>query len=86
MTDLVRSSQIEKIIGVKRHPIDHYARAVSAEQTVYILHSARCHREVTDLRGCPFSIALDSYGIDVSQWTEDAPTVVSLREGRMVPG
>ena len=38
MSDLVNPADIERIVGVQRHPKRHYARAVSAEQTVYILH------------------------------------------------
>lgn len=42
MTDLVPADQIEQIVGARRHPLAHLGRAVSAEQTVYILHSQRC--------------------------------------------
>ena len=35
MTDLVPADQIEQIVGIQRHPYRHYARAVTAEQTVY---------------------------------------------------
>lgn len=34
MTERVPSDQIEKIVGVERHPRFHYARAVSAEKKV----------------------------------------------------
>jgi hypothetical protein len=40
MTRLVDPSEIERIVGIKRHPLWHYARAVTAERTVYIMHSA----------------------------------------------
>jgi hypothetical protein len=50
------------------------ARAVSAKQTVYILHSQECRDTGRDLRLCEFSIALDT-GIDETNWEgcEDQP-------------
>lgn len=42
MTERVPADEIENIVGRKRSVKDHYARAVSAEQTVYILHSREC--------------------------------------------
>ncbi|WP_328856862.1 hypothetical protein OG579_16840 [Williamsia herbipolensis] len=88
MTDLVPTDQIEQIVGVARHPNRHYARAVSAEQTVYILHSRECLDSGIDLRRCMFSTALDR-GIDITQWDghEDAPVLVAvaLPTGRLIP-
>lgn len=84
MSQLVDSDRIEAIVGTTRHEVDHYARAVSAEQTVYILHSRACLDTGRDLRDCPYSLALDE-GIDAERWVEDVPTVVEIRQGRLVP-
>lgn len=87
MADLVPSDQIEQSVGVTRHSTRHYARAVSAEQTVYILHSARCKGSGRDLRECLFSRALDN-GIREGDWIghEDKPIRVTIdREQRLIP-
>lgn len=88
MTNLVPAEDIERIVGAKRHPTKHLARAVSAEQTVYILHSHQCltesRRYGRDLRSCPFSLALDN-GIDVARWDQDTPLPVLIEDGRLVP-
>lgn len=84
MTKRVPSDQIESIVGTERHWTKHYARAVSAEQTVYILHSRECLTSGIDLRVCRFSLPLDR-GIDVSQWAEDEPLHVHVRNGRLEP-
>lgn len=87
MTDLVNPDEIERIVGVERHPTRHYARAVSAEQRVYILHSQQCRDRRNDLRDCLFSQALDN-GIDECDWSnvEDQPVRVSInRSQRLIP-
>lgn len=87
MTDLVPTDEIEQIVGTRRHATRHYARAVSAEQTVYILHSVLCKNTTPDLRECAFSLALDN-GIDQSDWAdaEDQPVRVTInRDARLVP-
>lgn len=86
MSDLVPASDIERIVGVSRHPQAHYGRAVSSEQRVYILHSEECRDSGIDLRDCPFSLALDR-GIELGVWAgrEDAPVNVHVRHGRLVP-
>ena len=89
MSEIVPADQIESIVGVKRSRDRHYARAVSAEQTVYILHADGCaarltHRPLTE---CRYSRALDN-GIDTSVWQgwEDRPVVVIVDvEGRLRP-
>jgi hypothetical protein len=86
MTALVDPSEIESIVGIERHPTRHYARAVSDEQTVYILHSHRCKDSGIDLRECPFSVALDR-GIDMDIWGayQDRPMRVMVnRSGRLI--
>ncbi len=82
MTNLVPVYQIEQIVGVPRHPTIHYGRAVSSQETFYILHSERCLKQRSDLRDCPFSTALDR-GIDPDDWISDKPTVLSFRDGQL---
>ncbi len=84
MSKVVLSHEIEGIVGRRRSVIDHYARAVSAEQTVYILHSRECLDMYADLRECPWSLALDR-GIDLSEWVEDVPLTVRVKDGRLIP-
>ena len=90
MTDLVSPDEAERVVGVARHDTDHYARAVSAAQTVYILHSKACKEATPDLRDCEFSVALDR-GIDSfipwSGWSyvQDRPVRVGVFRGFLVP-
>lgn len=79
---------IEDIVGIKRHPTRHYARAISDRRKVYILHSQTCIINSRDLRYCPFSLALD-LGIDdvFDQWrdVQDRPVIVGIQNGYLVP-
>lgn len=86
MSEIVPADQIEQIVGITRHPTRHYARAVPAEKTVYILHSQECRDRYDDLRECAWSIALDR-GIDEYDWSdrEDQPVLVRVRDGRLIP-
>lgn len=94
MSNLVPTEDIERIVGVDRHWSLHLARAVSAEQKVYVLHSQQCWEECEDapedLKECPYSLALDN-GIDESEWMEheDKPVIVSIEgswgSSRLVP-
>jgi hypothetical protein len=79
VSDIVPAEDIERIVGVERHPTEHWGRAVSAEQRVYILHSQECLDSGRDLRECPYSLALDN-GIDPFDWTEDVPVSLWLDE------
>lgn len=67
MTRLERSDQIETLVGAKRHPTMHLARAISAEQRVYLLHPDDCLARGIDFRSCEYSEALD-HGIDLDAW------------------
>lgn len=78
MSDLVDPQEIERIVGIRRHPTEHYGAAVSAERKVYILHSEECLATYSDLRDCPFSLALDR-GINLDEWIEDTPTRLAVR-------
>jgi hypothetical protein len=87
MSDRVDSAEIEGIVGRKRHRSNHYARAVTTEQTVYILHSQRCRDRRPDLRECPTSRALD-LGISEAAWRGmmDRPVQVTVNyAGQLVP-
>ena len=83
---LVPADRIEEIVGVKRHQRAHYGRAVSAERTVYILHSQRCKDSGIDLRECLYSTALKN-GIDsTGEWRDkqDVAVMLGIWEGRLV--
>ena len=86
MSDLVQPEDIERIVGVQRSTHAHIGRAVSNEQTVYILHSQDCKDSGIDLRECPFSYALDR-GIHLSEWEgrEDRAVTLRVRNGRLIP-
>jgi hypothetical protein len=92
MSDLVNPEKIEAIVGAKRHAMEHIARAVSAEQTVYIMHSQECLDSLvattTDIRQCRFARAQDT-GIDPTVWADfqDVPVrvVVSAEWGDLEP-
>ena len=86
MTNLVDHDQIERIVGARRSPLRHIGRAVSEEETVYILHSGRCKASGSDLRDCSYSRALDM-GIDLDLWDgwEDKPVVLGLDRPGLIP-
>lgn len=90
MSERVPAEQIEQIVGIQRHQTEHFARAVSAERVVYVLHSHECRDSTPDLRTCPFSLALDR-GIEcrgmVPTWQGvlDRPVRVDVFSGRLVP-
>ena len=86
MTNIVSPNRIEEIVGVRRHDQAHYGRAVSTEQTFYILHSQRCLDSGVDLRECRYSVALDR-GIEMEVWDDlqDRPVVLGLGQDRLVP-
>lgn len=85
MTEIVPEEDIERLVGVRRQSV-HFARAVTADQKVYILHSIGCKAHTPDLRMCAFSIALD-YGLDEKYWKDlyDAPVWVTVLNGKLVP-
>lgn len=86
MSDLVPFDQIEQIVGAKRHPHQHLGRAVSSEQTVYVLHSRKCKDSGIDLRECEWSWALDN-GIDPADWKgyEDRAVALAIVHDRLFP-
>lgn len=86
MADPVPAAEIEQIVGARRHAHQHLGRAVSAEQTVYILHSEKCLDSGIDLRECPYSKALDN-GIDMDWWHQhqDRAVVLAPFHDRLIP-
>lgn len=86
MSDPVPADEIERIVGIIRHPTDHYANAVSDEQTVYILHSHECKDSGIDLRECAFSRAMDE-GIPMDVWGDhqDRAVEVVIEFGLLLP-
>lgn len=88
MTDRVPADRIEEIVGVSRHARAHWARAVSEEQTVYILHSTNCVEMFgnKDFEQCFFRKAL-TRGIDLETWKDmqDKPVHVAVYNGRLEP-
>lgn len=86
MSNLVDPADIERIVGVWRDPTRHLARAVSATETIYILHSALCFASGLDLRTCSYSRALD-VGINRAAWEgmEDVPVILGLDRRGLVP-
>ena len=87
MSDMVPADEIEGIVGASRHETVHLGRAVTSEQTVYVLHSQRCLNTTSDLRTCRFSLALDR-GIDIDgAWRDhqNKPVVLGVWNGRLIP-
>lgn len=87
MSERVPANEIERIVGKTRHSRIHYGRAVSSEQTIYILHSQNCLEENPDLRECDFSVAMDN-GLDMNVWEkhQDSAVVLSIVNNRLWPG
>ncbi|QDF17514.1 hypothetical protein SEA_PHROSTEDPHLAKE_71 [Gordonia phage PhrostedPhlake] len=86
MSELVPAADIERIVGTPRHDTKHLARAVSATQTVFILHSRECLDSGIDVRRCRYSLALDR-GIQEDLWSRhcDAPVEIRIRDTHLVP-
>ena len=81
MTKPVDSERIEDIVGYPRRIYQHTGRAVSDEQTFYILHSYTCLDRYKDLTQCPYSKALDK---GVLFDTADAPQLLRVESGWLV--
>lgn len=84
--ELVDPATIEEIVGVQRDVHNHWGRAVSKDQTVYILHSKSCVDSGKDLRYCYYSKAL-AEGIRIQDWSAalDRPVKIGLEGGLIVP-
>lgn len=83
---IVPPSEIEGIVGTVRHEYHHFARAVSAEEMIYLLHSAQCRDWDASFRSCAFAQA-HTAGLSRSMWAghEDKPVQVVLVNGRLTP-
>lgn len=86
MTELVPAADIERIVGARRHRKAHIGRAISDQETVYILHSRECLSTGVDLRECRFSVALD-HGIPLARWSgkEDRPVLLAVWGKVLIP-
>ncbi len=86
MTDLVDPTEIERIVGARRHATTHLGHADSDNEMVYILHSQECLDSGIDLRECSFSVALDK-GINPLGWKYfmDQPVGLIIVGGRLLP-
>lgn len=88
MSNIVPAHAIEEIVGAERRQTQHLGRAVSVEEKAYILHSRDCLYSGVDLRLCPFSLALDKFGIDLDgAWCgqEDQTVVLDIVDDELVP-
>jgi hypothetical protein len=83
MTDLVDAKEIERIVGVKRHPTEHWGRACVSRWAFFILHSEACRDSGIDLRFCPFSRALDNHPPTLFDTPIDIPVPIRLVDGRI---
>lgn len=79
MTDLVPADRIESAVGARRHPTEHVIRGREVDGLVYVLHPDACRALHADLRGCPWSLALDRGVV----WLPDEPVVARLRNGEI---
>lgn len=92
MSHLEDPATVEAKVGATRHKTDHIARAVSAEQRVYLLHPRTCvddhGRRGVSLQDCPYSAAMDR-GIHLALWRphRDQPVIVRIDklDGDLVP-
>ncbi len=87
MAERVPTEDIERVVGVRRHATEHWARAISEEQVVYVLHPVSCLDEHSEgLLACPYTQAQD-LGIDPDRWPEDVAlhVVIDPETGDLVP-
>ena len=81
MTHRVPADQIEALVGAKRHQSRHIIRGGEVSGIAYILHPHTCLKRHTDLRECPWSLALDRDDV----WLPDnGPHYVNLRAGQLI--
>lgn len=91
MAELVDPLEIETLVGARRHESEHWGRASSEDEIVYILHSKNCLNSGIDLRACLFSIALYRGIIEPpSCWAaweqnQDKPVLLRISGGHVVP-
>jgi hypothetical protein len=87
MTDLVDTTEIEGIVGARRHVLVHLGRVrgtAGGPQVLYILHSHACRAREIDLRLCEYSLALDRAG-DRGPWLlDDEVLALDVVDGDLV--
>ena len=81
MTERVPADRIEQLVCARRHPTEHIIRGDYTTLTAYILHPAECLQRHTDLRDCPWSLALDREAVWLGT---DQPQFVRVRDGHLV--
>ena len=97
MTDLVPADSIEQIVGVRRDPFLHIARAIPADLapssqdpskgTIYLMHPTNCPMRLLNrpLTECRFSHALD-VPFPEEHLPYDEPVVVLVgHRGQLIP-
>lgn len=86
MSQVVPHTEIEDIVGVKRHPTEHWGRGVLAENRFYILHSAECFLGSEDLTECPYSRAMDLGILPIDFIAlEESPVRLAIGDGQLIP-
>ncbi len=83
MTDRVPADRIEALVGAQRHQREHIIRGDYNTGRAYILHPTECLDRYSDLRDCPWSLALDRADVWLSS---DEPSFVRVLDGRLVSG
>lgn len=83
--DYVPESDIEKIVGKTRDERFHWGYADLLSQTITIMHSGRCldmhKRGVRDMFDCPYSKAMQLYGIGDLPY--DKPVILEVKYGEL---
>ncbi len=87
MADLVDPTEIEELVGARRHHALHIGRADTKSGTFYILHSQDCLDSGIDLTECRFSVALDM-GVSERLWAgrEDKAQIIAITDKGLFPG
>lgn len=88
MTNIVPSTEMERLVGYPRQENTHLGRIDTTEEVMYILHSQECKDTTPDLRECPYSKALDHGRFNINRWKGFYDMSVSLSldaQGRLNP-
>lgn len=91
MTIDVEWGELTRVLGIdKRHPTIHFARADSASQYVYIMHSVHCLETVEDFWGCEYAAALRRGILKEAPWSVwegclDRTVAIEVRDGWLYP-
>lgn len=87
MSTRIPRSQVEQVVGARRHQTLHIARWRLDSWQLCILHPEVCKVVHADLRDCPLSLALDHMSdADGDHWPLDEPVFVVLnKQGKLEP-